>query len=390
MVMLERKSSSKAIIYVLISGALSLFIGMGISRFAFTPLLPFMQTDFGFSDTVSGGLASANFLGYLLGAYYVRNLTSKPSAYNWLVASILMSILCLGFMWLKIHLIWYFLRFWAGFWSGFLFVISAEFILNYLSQKNRQELFGIIYCGIGLGMIFSGLLVPLLSSQFNSSQIWLWLAAACALPAVFVVFNMPKPEVSAHPIQAEGQAKNDSKPQFLYVAYFLEGFGYIITGTFISVIVLRGTDSVLLSGYVWVIAGLGAILITPIWALLSKRIGVRQILVLLYCIQSLSIAMPVLFPSTLIAILGAIGYGGTFLGIVSMAIVYGRMLNPAASTTAVLTVFFSLGQVLGPVTAGFMSDLSGGLDLPVMVAAFSVFLGGLILAFNKGASYANH
>lgn len=387
---LNQRTPAIAVALVLISGALSLFIGMGISRFAFTPLLPLMQGEFGFSDTVSGGLASANFFGYLLGAYYVRNLTTKPSAFSWLLVSVAMSVLCLGFMWIKVLYLWYFWRFLAGISSGFLFVLSAEFILNYLSQRNRQELFGVIYCGIGMGMIFSGLLVPFLASGFSSSQIWLGLAAVCALPALFVAFYMPRPVAHQYEAEAARNTQSNSKPMFLYGAYFLEGFGYIITGTFISVIVLRGTESVILSGYVWVIAGLGAVFITPIWALLSKRFGVRRILIWLYFIQSISIAMPVVFPGILITILGAVGYGGTFLGIVSMAIVYGRMINPAPSTTAVLTVFFSLGQVIGPVTAGLLSDLSGGLDLPVLFAALMVFSGGIILIINKGVTYADN
>jgi len=41
----------------LLGGASALFLSMGDARFAFTPVLPLMQADYQFTDTVSGALA---------------------------------------------------------------------------------------------------------------------------------------------------------------------------------------------------------------------------------------------------------------------------------------------------------------------------------------------
>ncbi len=374
----------------LLSGALALFLGMGIGRFAFTPILPLMQSDFGFSDTVSGALASANYLGYLLGAFYVKKLSVREKAYPWFVLSVGMSVVFIGLMWFESHYLWYAFRFLSGFFSGLLFVLSSELILIYLTDTKKPQYFGIIYSGIGTGMVLSGLTVPLLSDHFNSSQIWLWLAGLSVIPAIFVIRYMPKSNALDGNNTANQTATNNRPLVFLYIAYFLEGLGYIVTGTFISVIVLRGTGSILLSGYVWVIAGLGAVFITPVWPLLAKRYSIVNILILTYFIQAVAIALPIIFPNTLMTILGAIGYGGTFLGIVSLIIAYGRELNPAGNTTAVLTIFFSLGQVIGPVVAGWISDFSGGFDLPVLLAAAMILLGGIIILINKGEKHAVH
>src|SRR4051812_29092118 len=53
-----------------LAGMIALAVAMGIGRFAFTPILPMMRDDAGLSVAAGGWLASANYLGYLLGALW--------------------------------------------------------------------------------------------------------------------------------------------------------------------------------------------------------------------------------------------------------------------------------------------------------------------------------
>src|SRR5207247_6105909 len=63
------------------AGLAALAVAMGIGRFAFTPILPMMQQDAGVSIAAGAWLASANYLGYLLGALSVMLMPiSAPTA----------------------------------------------------------------------------------------------------------------------------------------------------------------------------------------------------------------------------------------------------------------------------------------------------------------------
>ncbi|HKX02855.1 MAG TPA: YbfB/YjiJ family MFS transporter, partial [Methylomirabilota bacterium] len=62
-----------------LAGLVTLGVAMGIGRFAFTPILPMMQQDAAVSVPVGGWLASANYLGYLLGAIAAVALRARAT-----------------------------------------------------------------------------------------------------------------------------------------------------------------------------------------------------------------------------------------------------------------------------------------------------------------------
>src|SRR5215471_6008480 len=76
---LPSRETLRSMLNVAIAGLIALAIVLGIGRFAFTPVLPMMQQDAGLSVTAGGWLASANYLGYLLGALSATTLRIRPA-----------------------------------------------------------------------------------------------------------------------------------------------------------------------------------------------------------------------------------------------------------------------------------------------------------------------
>src|SRR5689334_13463535 len=107
--------------------AAGLAAAMGIGRFAYTPILPLMTAQTTLSPQAAGALATANYVGYLVGALAG---TAWPrlarSTLAWRI-SLAVLVLTLAAMPLAPNIIgWLVLRTAAGFVSAVLFVIAVN------------------------------------------------------------------------------------------------------------------------------------------------------------------------------------------------------------------------------------------------------------------------
>lgn len=165
---------------VVFGGILLLVVAMGISRFAFTPILPFMRHDVGFSLEVAGFLASSNYIGYFIGALWAGFIHRRRK--NILLASVVFNVLSVGLMGLlEVYSVWLVLRLIAGITGGLIFVLTSSIMMDYLARHSLSRWSGYVFSGIGLGIAISGLCVPTIEAKFAWEGTWLGLGMLSAI-----------------------------------------------------------------------------------------------------------------------------------------------------------------------------------------------------------------
>jgi MFS family permease len=109
----------------------------------------------------------------------------------------------------------------------------------------------------------------------------------------------------------------------------------------------------------------------------------RRALAAAYLVQAVGMALPALSPSAAAALCGAALFGGTFMGIATLAMAAGRSLAPASPGRIVGTLasVYAVGQILGPLLAGALSHRVGSTGPAVLAASGAVALGGALLSF---------
>nr|WP_269145366.1 YbfB/YjiJ family MFS transporter [Azospirillum brasilense] len=118
-----------------------------------------------------------------------------------------------------------------------------------------------------------------------------------------------------------------------------------------------------------------------VWAAAGRRLGLWRALILAHVVQAVGILLPIT-GSPAAALLSAVLFGGTFVGIVTLSFTLGRHLSGGASARVIgaLTAVYGLGQIIGPVPAGMVVARTGSFDSALLGAAAAVLAGALLLA----------
>lgn len=325
-------------------GAAALAAAMGIGRFVYTPILPMMTSQAGLTPAAAGGLATANYIGYLAGALAgVAAPSLIRTTTTWRLALIAV-VTSLGLMALTHDVIvWLAIRTAAGFASAVLFVIAADWMLDH-SRGRSPQLPGWGFGGVGLGIAASGAMVLVLPTAGWRAAWW----ASAALAAVVVAIAWGMRGAGPSPVTTTTASAGPRRWFLVLLAcYTLEGVGYIIAGTFL-VAAIGQTSPGWLGNGAWLLVGLAAAPSAALWAMASVRWSRPTLLTLALLVQAGGIALPALIAGTAPALIGAAFFGGTFIGVSTMALATGRALAfPGA--VAVLTAGYSIGQIVGPI-----------------------------------------
>lgn len=354
-----------------LAGWLALAVGMGIGRFAFTPILPMMQQDAGLSVADGGWLASANYLGYLLGAL------SIPAVRLGAAAAIRGGLVAIGLVTLAMGLTdsfaaWMLLRALAGVASAWVLVCVSAWSTEALAPLGRPMLGAAVFAGVGTGIAAAGgLCLVLMYAGRGSVPAWLLLGAISLAVAglLWPAFASIGQSVPA-PGAARAEPGRPAGSLRMILCYGSFGFGYIIPATFLPVMARAVIQDPAVFGWSWPVFGAAAAVSTFAAAAWSVALGNRRLWILGHLVMALGVMLPVFWPGMSAIILAALCVGGSFMVVTMVGMQEARQLAGAGarSLMAAMTAAFALGQIAGPLLVSGLAGVRGGFSIALAFA----------------------
>ncbi len=377
---------------VITAGICALILCVGIARFAYTPFLPIMLEQTSLTSLMGGWLASFNYIGYLCGLLLISSMSHLKTKYWFYRLNLILAVLSTLLMAVTTNVVmWSVLRFIAGVSSTAGIILAAGFVMSWLKKNGFKASLGIHFSGLGLGIAIPGLVIFMLSPYLNWSEQW-WMIGLFGLlfflPAWFL---MPHP-VAQPNITTSSISVNKTWMRLMIAAYACAGVGYVISATFIVAIIeampgMTGKGSLL-----WVMLGIAAIPSCFFWDAVASRIGESQAIFIAYLIMLISIVIPIFSQGLMLNIIGALLFGGTFAGVVSLMLVYVGHKFPAnpAKAMAKLTISYGIAQLIAPAIAGYLSTLTGSYHSALWMAAIVMVIGLILVSqFQRHERFIN-
>ncbi len=388
---LRREGTSEILIAIGLS--IGAAVSLGFSRFAYALLLPAMHESLHWTYIEAGGMNTANAAGYVIGAataaWFSKRLGIKTTFLVTLAISglallltgvfdsydILMTLRCIG-----------------GFATAITFVVGTSLAAGVSpgARPARSSLLVAIYItGVGSGIIVSGLVIPPLLAKLGAAgweDGWIWMGFIAILglvPAIAATRSVPQ-----QPTRDSGVLPM-KEAVFLwptFVNYALFGAGYVSYMTFIILLIRQNGGSALYAAGFWIVLGLASVIGTLLWGrvLPKMREGVGAAVVAVVVLIG---TLPVLiWPSLPAAFVSAVIFGGSFMaGPTAGTVIVRKLLTQNTWTAAIsaLTVAFAIGQAVGPLLSGYVSDATGSVSVGLWISPALLIASAIAAVFQK-------
>jgi predicted MFS family arabinose efflux permease len=354
-------------------------VGIGLARFAYTPLIPVLIRAGWFSPAQADYLGAANFAGYLAGAlaarWLARAIAPRALLRGMMVLATLAFFACMSPVWV----VWFFAwRFLAGVAGGVLMILAAPSILPFVPAHRRGVTTGAIFTGIGLGIAASGTLIPLLL-RGGVAGAWIGLGAISAGLTALAWGGWPRAPAPHPPAHSAVPGRIGGALFAVILAYGLNAIALVPHMVFLVDYVARGLGRGLASGAaVWVAFGLGAIVGPTFAGWVADRFGFAAAQRFALVLQGAAVALLLASAATPVLLLSA-AIAGAFTPGVS-ALMLGRVntLTAAGSDAARAgwswaTTAWAVGQTAG--AWGFSSLFAATGDYTWLFASGVALLG---------------
>ncbi|MEY8840236.1 YbfB/YjiJ family MFS transporter [Cribrihabitans sp. XS_ASV171] len=366
--------------------ALGVCVTNGFARFAYGLVLPAMKAQLGWSYAQSGWLNTANALGYVAGALLTMALIRRLSPSRLFSAGAVLTALALlatGFdeaMWAQT--LW---RVAAGLFGALSFVTGGALAAALFPGDGRRNALAIaLYFGGGggLGIVLAGAGVPLMLEQWSGeSWRWAWIGIGLLSLAICPVAVWAAEQLRVPRAKAPAPVRLPLRRMLGEIGgYAGFGLGYIVYLTFLSAWMTErdfGAGTIALT---WMLLG-SCITLSPfVWRGVFARFASGVPLAMILTGIAAGSSLPVLWPSTAGLIVSSMVFGiCVFMAPGAVTSFARQNLAPEAWGPAIsfFTLVFAVSQTLGPVGAGLIGDLAGGIGTSLLVAAGLLLTGAV-------------
>lgn len=362
-----------------------LTVGMGLGRFVYTAMFPIMLVESSFDFSQLSYIASSNYTGYLAGAllfslgYWHHQAQVKRNFLTCLViTTFLLLLMAYDFTYYGILII----RFLAGVASAGVIIFGSMMIL---ALTTNPIIVGSFFSGVGTGILIGNELIALgVAFDLSSQPLWLGIGILSGLIVLMTECFYPiqnnKP-LKAHP--AATTIKEELIPWFsLVILYGLAGFGYIITATYLPVIA-KELQASFMTQHLWSLLDLGAIISCFLWLYIQSKWGTFIALIANLLSQSVFVFISYFSYIETLLIISALGVGLTFMGTTVLVMTLAKQTQSPKwlNLLGLVTLSYSLGQILGPVFTNRIQQCTGTIDLALLWAGFALFASALIVIY---------
>lgn len=380
-------------------------VALGFSRFAYSLLLPPMREDLALSYAQAGALNGANGLGYVAGAIGAALLARRWGAARPFQVGLLLSGLVLLATALTPDFAPLFLiRTFGGAATAFAFILGAALAAAISPNPGRSgTLVGVYMAGAGVGVVLSGLLLPvaLRGGAAGWREGWALLGVVALIgvaPAWWAADRTGGPRRGG----LAGSLDEIRRLRPTAIGYMFFGAGYSGFLTFIIAYLRQvgqgsgqGSGQGVVQGpgqggldpaLVWVVLGLAAVVGSPFWGRVLARLSGGRGPALAYALLLVGTLPLLLWSGPAAALACAILFGGSMMaGPGSITIVARQQVPPSSLplAVAVLTVVFSLGQAVGPVFSGLVTDITGSVLAGMWTAPVLLGVGAAVALLQR-------
>ncbi|PHR73452.1 MAG: MFS transporter [Arcobacter sp.] len=373
---------------ILLAGILALIIGVGVARFVFTSLLPFMLED-RLSITFAGILASFNYIGYLAGSIFsvfIKDMNSKIKYFR--LGMFLCVVTTLILATTQNDTLWLVSRVVAGFGAAMALIVGSAIVFNKLKMQDKTKAMGIHFSGIGFSILITDLISRGVFAYGGTwSDAWMVLSIFAFFASIYSMYILSiEKEVKQNTIKHPFDKKLFKGFVIVLIfAYFTEGIGMVVQATFLPDIInsLEGLEGY--GSYAWTLVGLAGVPSCIIWMRLAHKYGSVNIIMIVMLLQVIGILIPAFSNNIYLNLLSGLLYGGTFVALVALFMNLGGKLagsNPVMLMGAITTAY-GIGQVAAPLYSVAIIDYFHSYDYALYLTAFIVSLGVLLLYTSK-------